>query len=297
MTSLVVLAVLALSRSIIRPLYQLRESALLLSRGDFSSRVSWERQDEIGEVASAFNEMASQVQKMLEEQRAFASNTAHELRTPLTALRLRTEALLYDGTLDATTSRQYVEEIDHEIANLGNLVQDLTLLSRFDAGRAELGDNQIDCNRLALSLSEQFATPAREKHIHLSVCPCPQPTTINASLNHLTVVFRNLLDNALKYTPEGGAISWRIETTPNGTLHTIQDNGQGILRQDLPMVFERFYRADKAHSRDIPGTGLGLALVRTIVEAYGGLIKISSEGAGQGTAVTVLWPQSPSSTL
>ena len=289
-TSLALLAALWLSHSIIQPLYALRESALRLSEGEFSHRVTDTRKDEIGEVAQAFNIMAHQVQSMLEEQRAFASNTSHELRTPLTAIRLRTEALRNDPTLDETTTRRYVEEIDDEVASLGNLIQDLTLLSRFDAGRAELGKDEIDFVRLASTLCHQFSAQAEEKHLRLSVALPDEPVLVNASLSHLAVVFRNLLDNSIKYTPEGGSVTWRMIVATNGVFHTIQDSGSGIAPQHLPHIFERFFRADKARSRDIPGTGLGLALVKSVVEAYGGRITIESEGVGKGTTATVFWP-------
>lgn len=291
-TTVALLAALWLSRSIIQPLFALRESAVRLSQGDFSHRVATTWKDEIGEVAQAFNEMARQVQSMLEEQRAFASNTSHELRTPLTAIRLRTEALRNDPTLDEATARRYIQEIDDEVAGLGNLVQDLTLLSRFDAGRAELGHDQIDFVRLATSLCQQLSPQAAEKRIELSLLPPHQPVLVNASLTHLTVVFRNLLDNAIKYTPDGGKISWNIQPCDTGVCHTIRDTGSGIDAQHLPHIFERFYRADKARSRDIPGTGLGLALVKSVVEAYGGRITVESEGAGKGTTVRVFWPYS-----
>ena len=122
------------------------------------------------------------------------------------------------------------------------------------------------------------------------------PVPVNASLSHLNVVFRNILDNAIKYTPSGGSISWRIQKTTSGVLHTIQDTGQGIAAQDLPHLYERFYRADKAHSRNIPGTGLGLALVKSIVEAYNSQITIESAGVGKGTTVNILWT-TPDSTI
>jgi signal transduction histidine kinase len=293
LTSLAIVAAFWLSRSIIQPLYKLRESAIRLSQGDFSHRVKPVGKDEIGAVAKAFNEMAAQVQSMLEEQRAFASNTSHELRTPLTAIQLRAEALRHDTTLDEETARRYVEEIDNEIAGLGNLVQDLTLLARFDAGRAELGNAQIDFVRLATNLCQQVSDQAKEKNVQVSLDAPTEPRLVNASLNHLTVVFRNVLDNALKYTPSGGKIAWCIKDVDCGTQHTVQDNGSGIAPQHLPHLFERFYRADKAHSRDIPGTGLGLSLVNSIVEAYGGRITIASEGVGKGTTVKVFWPDSP----
>lgn len=288
-TALSLLAALWLSRTIIQPLYTLRESAVRLSQGDLSHRVNLERHDEIGEVGQAFNNMANQVQSMLEEQRAFASNTSHELRTPLTAVQLRAEALIDDSTLDAETTKRYTQEIADEIARLSNLVQDLTLLSRFDAGRADLGKEEIDFVRLANNLSQPYAQQARERNISLTLSAPQESVLVKASLVHLTVVFRNILENALKYTPNGGHISWNIQVTANGVDNVIQDNGQGISSTDLPHIYERFYRADKAHSRNIPGTGLGLSLVKSIVDAYGGQIRIESEGVGKGTTVTIVW--------
>ncbi len=293
LTTTALLAALMLSRSITRPLQQLRTSALRLAQGDFSQRVQFPWKDEIAEVAQAFNEMAHQVQSMLEEQRAFASNTSHELRTPLTAIRLRTEALRYDTTLDNTTARQYIEEIDDEVAHLSNLVQELILLSRFDAGRAEVGHEQIDLTRLASSLVHEFTSQAQARQIELTLVEPETPVLITANINHLTMVFRNLLDNALKYTTDGGSVTWTIQVDEHEVVHTIQDTGQGIAAHALAHLFERFYRADKARSRDIPGTGLGLAIVKTIVDLYHGRITIESAGMNKGTTVHVYWPYQP----
>src|SRR5262249_21398879 len=112
-----------------------------------------------------------------------------------------------------------------------------------------------------------------------------------ASLNHLTVVFRNILDNAIKYSPDGGQITWTMTADDKIVHHTIRDTGLGISEADLPHVFERFYRVDKARSRDTPGTGLGLPLAKSIVEAYHGHIAITSEGLGKGSIVTIDWPR------
>ena len=291
MTGFALFAAWWLARSIIRPLYKLRESAIHLSEGHFSHRVADVGKDEIGEVAQAFNEMAQEVESMLEEQRAFASNTSHELRTPLTTIRLRTEALRYDPTLEEATAKRYIEEIDDEVIRLGNLIQDLTLLSRFDAGRAELGQDQVDIVRFATSMQHQMTAQANEKNIRIALVLPEEPIFINASLNHLTVAFRNLLDNAIKYTPDGGQITWEIKKADQGMSSVIRDTGRGIDAEHLPHLFERFYRVDKARSRDIPGTGLGLALVKSIVEAYGGRITIESAGVDQGTAANIFWSQ------
>lgn len=292
-TGLALFAALWLSRSIIQPLYRLRESAVHLSKGDFSHRIAEVGKDEVGQVAQAFNEMADQVESMLEEQRAFASSASHELRTPLTTIRLRTEALRHDSSLDEGTARLYVEEIDDEAMRLGNLVQDLTLLSRFDAGRAALGQDEVEMQRFATSIQQQMTPAAEGKHIRIVIDAPTDPLVVHASLNHLTVVFRNVLDNAIKYTPEGGCITWTIGKEDQGMSSRIQDTGRGVPADHLPHLFERFYRADKARSRGIPGTGLGLALVKSVVEAYGGRIMIESQGRDQGTTVNITWPHHP----
>jgi signal transduction histidine kinase len=291
LTAVTLLASLWLSTSLIRPLEKLRDSAVKLSQGELSHRVDYHAQDEIGAVAHAFNQMAEQVQAMIEEQRAFASNASHELRTPLTTMRLRTEALRHDRSLDAPTRQQYIIELDEELTRLSGLVSDLVLLSRLDAGRAEMGQEQIDPVRFAYSLQQMMSGQARDRNITLSVeAAVDRPVTVKGSLNHLTVLFRNVLENAIKYTPPGGQITWRIFVEGENVMFTIQDTGQGIAPEHLPHVFERFYRADKSHSRFIPGTGLGLALAKSIVETYGGRIEITSPGVGLGTTIVIGWP-------
>ena len=272
-------------------LENLRDSAIRLSQGELSHRVTEQRQDEIGAVAQAFNQMATRVQAMIEEQRAFASNTSHELRTPLTTMRLRTEALRFDKELDPATIRQYAGELDDELVRLSALVDDLVLLSRFDARRAEIGQEQIDLTRFAHSLIQSMSQQARSDEISLALdAGHDEPLVVNASLNHLTVLFRNLLDNAIKYTPSGGVVTWRLRRDGDKAILSVTDTGQGIAPEYLPHIFERFYRADRARSRSIPGTGLGLALAQSIIETYGASISAESPGSGRGTTITVRWP-------
>lgn len=278
-----------LSASLIRPLTQLRLSALQIAEGNFSQRLPETRQDEIGQLAGAFNHMAAQVDAMLEEQRAFAGNASHELRTPLTAIRLRSEALR-DGLVDAETARQYIIEIDDEVSRLSNLTQDLTLLSRLDSGNLQPGQESVNMLRLAQRLVDECQPQAAEKQLSITLnAPAILPE-VQASLSHLHIVFRNVLNNAIKYTPPGGSVSWQITPTDTGLLNVIIDTGQGIAAEDIGHLFERFYRADKAHSREVAGVGLGLSLVKMIVDFYGGEIVVKSAGIGQGTAVTITWP-------
>lgn len=278
-----------LAASLARPLEQLRASALRLAAGDLDARLPDMGRDEIGQVAAAFNNMAGEVQAMLEEQRAFASNASHELRTPLTSIRLRSEALRA-GTLDPTTASQYIAEIDDEAARLGGLVEDLILLSRLDAGRAERGQEAVDMLRLARAALREFGPHAEGQGVALRLdAPVTLPT-VRAATNHLRVVLRNLLGNAISYTPSGGAVTCTLGADGDRLLLAVADTGQGVAPEDLPHLFERFYRADKAHTRAVHGAGLGLSLVHSIVQAYGGEIAIDSPGLGQGTTVRVAWP-------
>jgi signal transduction histidine kinase len=288
-TVLAAMAALLLSTTLTRPLQQLRLAAMQIARGDFSRRVPETRKDEIGEVTRAFNYMADQVEGMLEEQRAFAANVSHELRTPLTTIRLRSEALR-EGGLDPDLARQYVAELDDEVQRLGTLVQDLMVLSRLDSGRLEAGRERVDTVRLARQLISEMKPQAESRGIALQLDAPPSSPPVTAGSAHLAIVFRNLLSNALKYTPEGGRITWKIQETDGAIAHTIIDNGQGIAKDDLPYVFDRFYRVDKSRSRAVPGSGLGLSLVRMIVEFYGGTIHLTSDGIGQGTEAHLSWP-------
>ena len=289
LTGLAVVAALWLAASFTRPLEGLQESAMKLAAGDLTQRVHLNRQDELGQLAETFNHMAEQVEAMLLEQKAFASNASHELRTPLTTIRLRSEALR-EGSLDEATAQQYIGEIDDEVARLGRLVNDLIQLSRFDSGRAELGDELIDPVRLGRSLCQQMQQTAVAKQISLHFEAPTELPTIRANQSHMRIVLQNLLDNALKYTPEGGQVIWRLAVENSYLRSDIVDNGLGLSAEDLPRLFERFYRADKAHTRATGGTGLGLPLAKSIVEFYNGRIQIQSSGLGQGTTATVWWP-------
>jgi signal transduction histidine kinase len=288
-TAVAGLAAFLLSTTLTRPLERLRQAALQIAGGDFSQRLPESRRDEIGEVARAFNYMAGQVEAMIEEQRAFASNASHELRTPLTTIRLRSEALR-EGNLDEATAQQYVVEMDDEVQRLGNLVQDLMILSRLDSGRLEAGRERIDTVRLARQLMAEITPQVESRAITLQLDASPNLPPVTAGRAHLMIVFRNLLNNALKYTLDGGRITWQIQATDKAIHHTISDTGQGIAPEDLPFVFDRFYRVDKSRSREVSGVGLGLSLVRMIVEFYGGTVRLDSEGIGQGTTAYVTWP-------
>lgn len=288
-----------------KPLSALRDTALTMAAGDLTQRVAKPGSDEIGAVATAFNQMAERVEAMVAEQRAFAGNASHELRTPLTTLRLRTEALLHDE-LDPATTHQYIAEIDREVTHMSGLVDDLILLSRLDAHRLAVGEERVDVGRVLRSVQQELKTLIDTKALTIRVEPPPTPLSpVQANLNHLRVVVRNLLENGVKYTPSGGMIMITLTAgegvAEDGLLRcTFRDNGVGIAPDELPHVRKRFHRAALARQRQQydslspeeqqDGAGLGLALVDSIVALYGGRLEITSAGLGEGTTVTVWWP-------
>ncbi len=288
LTLAALLVSLYLSASLTRPLRRLQTTALHIADGDLQQRIETSRMDEIGDLGRAFNQMAERVEQMLEEQRAFASNASHELRTPLTTMRLRVERL-QSGQIAPEKMMRYSAEIEQELLRLTRLVEDLGTLSRVDSERMEIGQERVDAKRVAEAVLRELA-PLRDKQQITVTLLAPAPVVVQANMSHLRLVLRNLLENALKYTPQNGHVNWWLSATEREMVCEIQDDGVGISVDDLPHLFKRFYRVDKARNRRVSGSGLGLSLVQAVVEQYGGHITIHSKGAGRGTTATVVWP-------
>ena len=273
-----------------RPLADLRQTALNMAAGDLTQRVNSPPGDEIGQVGRAFNQMAEQVETTVSNQRAFASNASHELRTPLTTIGLRTEMMLNE-TLTEEERSAFIEEIDAEVGRMSSLVNDLLLLSRLDAQRLSAGSEQIDAARLLRRLIESdYRDKAEEKRIALNYAQTKREMLVTANISHIETVFRNLIENAVKYTQPGGEIEITLDAQGSTLKFSVSDNGEGIPPEDLPQIGNRFFRVDRARSRKIEGTGLGLALVKSILDLYHGRFEILSEGPGLGTTVVVHWP-------
>lgn len=280
------LITLWLLNSLTEPLARLRTSALKIAEGALDHRIDNLPANEIGAVGTAFNTMSERISALIDEQRAFASNASHELRTPLTTIRLRTEAIQMG--VEAEVQARYISEIDSEAHRMSQLVDDLLLLSRIEAHRLEIGSELIDVGRLLQALARDIAPQVAEKRIAWSLRLPDEPMIVVATLNHLQIIFRNVIDNALKYTPEGGCVSVEVERKGALIVVRVIDNGRGISAENLPHIGKRFYRTDKSRNRQTPGTGLGLALTQSILALYGGTLTIHSDGLDQGCSVTVV---------
>lgn len=278
----------AMAGRALRPVATLTHTAraIALSRG-FSRRVpDTASRDELGELARTFNEMLGSLEEAYAAQQRFVADASHELRTPLTAVRGNLELLKTRGDeIPAEERRALVEAASAEAERMARLVSDLLALARADAGQ-KLSHKPVELDRVLLDVFQQARGLARA--VKLSLRELDQLAVLG-DVDQLKQLLLALVDNALKYTPAGGTVSLGLRREGPEAVIEVRDTGIGIAPADLPHVFERFYRADKARSRDAGGTGLGLAIARWIAQEHGGAIAVASQ-AGQGSTFTVRLP-------
>ncbi|HSN74037.1 MAG TPA: ATP-binding protein, partial [Anaerolineae bacterium] len=286
---------IAISRRLVRPVQQLEQASLRVAGGDLSQQVPVETADELGALGNAFNSMVREVREMMAQQRLFVANASHELRTPLTNIKLRSEALLGGASEDPAVAGRYLAEIDREADRLGRLASALLDLSRLEEGRAfQTAVEPVDLLPLLRAVADATALRASQAGLTLHVDLPPALPSLAVWPEQVEAVLVNLLDNAIKFTPAGGQVSLSAAAHDRRCLIQVADSGPGIPAEDLPHVFERFYRVDKARSRsDVEpgssGAGLGLAIVKALLEQNGGQITVESQ-PGRGTLFTVELP-------
>ncbi|WP_239615446.1 cell wall metabolism sensor histidine kinase WalK [Cohnella mopanensis] len=274
------------------------ESSLLLNRVDVQDedlvfRVTLtpiRRRDKGVAGAIAVLQDVTEMEKLEQSRREFVANVSHELRTPLTTIKSYAEAL-DDGALDEPPlADRFVGVIRSETERMIRLVTDLLHLSRFDSRRNQLRRQKTDLTEMLEEVVDRFSFQLRQKAITVSVKVDNAQKTAWLDRDGIDQVLDNLVSNAIKYTLDGGSIDISAKGNEAGQLAiTIKDTGIGIPKKDLNRIFERFYRVDKARSRNMGGTGLGLSIAREIVRAHGGSIMLESE-SNVGTVVTVLLP-------
>ena len=269
-TGIVVAAALAafVAAAALRPVRRLTAAAeSVAATGSLSERVQGEGGDELGRLATRFNEMLAALETSVGAQRRLVADASHELRTPLTAVRTNVD-LLREGKLSDEESRRALEEASVELGALTKLVADLVELARGEERKLRIEEVQLD--DLVAGIVER--TQARAPQVRFVTAL--SPTLVKADPDLLERAVSNLLDNAVKYSPEGAP----VEVTVRGGEVIVADHGPGIAAEDLPRVFDRFYRAAAARSK--PGSGLGLAIVREAAEAHGGTASAESTAAG-----------------
>lgn len=279
-----------LARRLARSLRPLVAAAAEVAGGRYDTRVTRPRLGaEVDGVAFAFDRMAGELQRVEQTRRRLLDDLAHELRTPVATLSAYLEAL-EDGvtTLDGET----LSVMQAQTRRLARLAQDVSAVSRAEEGHDGLDLRRMTVGDLLASAAAAAADRYAAKGVHLEVRTEPGLPPVQVDPERMGQVLGNLLDNALRYTPPAGNVTVTGARQPQGVRITVADDGEGVGADHLPHLFERFYRADAARDRAHGGSGIGLAIVKALVEAHGGRVSVESPGPGHGTAFTIDLPRS-----
>ncbi len=271
------------SSKIIQPLKEMSEMAKDIAKGDLSKRVEIHSNDEIGLLATSFNNMAEELSKQEELRTGFVANVSHELRSPLTSIHGFAQGML-DGTIAKSDQEQYLQIVLDETTRLKKLIKELLDLSQIESGTFPLNKKVYDINEQMRRVLIRYIDLIEEKGINVEVNFKQDFCMVCADNDRIEQVLVNLLDNAIKFTSENGTITLWSHECEGEALVGVNDTGEGIPREDIPFIFERFYKSDKSHTVK-KGTGLGLSIVKKIIEEHGHTIKVSSN-YGSGTSFT-----------
>jgi signal transduction histidine kinase len=272
---------LLLTRKVLKPLSRMAEVTRRVAAGDYTARADLQSKDEIGRLALAIDQMTASLDRTEKLRKSMVSDIAHELRTPLTTVRGYLEALI-DGIVPP--SNETFVMLQSEILRLVRLVEDLNQLAQAEAASARLEREEVYLPDLADQVLNLYARQFQSREISVERHFDDAATRVQADRDKLLQVLRNLVQNASRYTPPGGRV--RLEATRDGDVVkvTLVNSGEGIAEEDLPFIFERFYRADKSRSRDSGGAGIGLAIVKELIQSHGGEV-----GAASAEGLTRVW--------
>lgn len=274
----------------LNPIDRITRMAAAISARDLSQRLNLSGNDEVGRLAATFDRMLDRLEAAFQRQRQFTADASHELRTPLTMLRSQIDVAL-ERRRSAAEYARVLASVREDTDRIGQLLGDLLTLARADAGREPLARERVDLNDLAEQVVTAMQPLARQRGLGLQRGN-GVPVPVEGDQTRLMQLLVNLVDNALKYTPSGGAVTVSAGQEAGWGVLLVVDTGIGIAPEHLPHLFERFYRVDKARARSEGGTGLGLAICRWIAEAHGGTIGVESQPGG-GTTFTVRLPLAP----
>ena len=258
-----------LMRRILHPLTQMTEITRKIASGDYSASLPVKSRDEVGQLALAFNHMAESLQKIEQLRKTMTIDVAHELRTPLTNIKGYLEALT-DGVV--SPSEETFELLQEETSRLVQLVEDILRLAKADAAKASLRKVEINIVDLITQMLESFRSQLEEKELRVEIHFADGEKSLWADPHHMSQVLQNLLQNSWQYTPSGGAVTVSTELNPRAIKVVFTNTAGEIAAEDLPFIFERFYRGEKSRSREHGGAGIGLAIVKELVEAHGGSV-------------------------
>jgi heavy metal sensor kinase len=266
-----------MSSRVLRPIQSISKTAASISAAQLSERIDTAKIDrELAELATVLNGTFARLEGEFERQARFTADASHELRTPLAVLHAQIELAL-SRTRAPEEYEEALERCRNATVRMRGLVDGLLMLARADAGKLDLDRQPLDLGHLAASVVEQHHPTAKRGDIELTIESPDQPLIVAGDATFLSRVIENLVTNALRHTPQGGSVTVAISSAENWAMLRVRDTGSGIPLADQPRIFERFFRADQARSRNSGGNGLGLAICKSIVEAHDGTIAFASE--------------------
>ncbi|MGG0937132.1 ATP-binding protein [Brevibacillus centrosporus] len=269
-----------------KPIVMMSDAAMDVSKGNLAVRVAVPRgKDELSSLVETFNQLIQSLQNQEDLRKRLTSDIAHELRTPLNTLLAQTEGMI-DGIWEATP--EHLEATRSEVLRLIRIVSDLDQVIQAEAGALSISRDAVDLSKVVASTVDAMNAVFQQKEISLTSSIHPDSWIVGDE-QRLAQVVSNLLTNSLKHTSKGGEVMVSVINKGDFIEVNVTDNGRGISHKDLPFVFERFYRGDRSRNRESGGTGLGLTIVKGIVEAHQGEVQINSN-EGKGTTVTVTFP-------
>ena len=281
---LVVLLSKTLTRNTVRLLSAIRH----VREGEYSHRVESLGKDEMAQLADEFNQLTGRLQTTEEARRRFVSDASHELKTPLASIRLLTDSILQNDPVDMATVREFVSDIGEEAERLTRISEHLLALTRLDAGE-ERSPEPVELGRVADKVVHLLSPVAQRAQVELK-CDLEPACALLATEDDIYQVAFNLVENAIKYNLPGGRVEVGVRRRGDKVALTVTDTGLGIPQDDLPRIFDRFYRVDKARSRGLGGTGLGLSIARDTARVHGGDITAGPNPAGRGTRFEAEFP-------
>ncbi|MBE5804385.1 MAG: HAMP domain-containing protein [Clostridiales bacterium] len=288
----VALAALAVAmifaRVITNPIAALNRTIQKMGKGDLSARVKVRGSGELRQLAESYNTMADQLERLDRSRNQFVSNASHELKTPLATMKILLESLIYQPDMPAELRAEFMQDMNHEIDRLTGIITDLLTLTQMDSRRMELHPSMVNLSEL-VEETLRLLTPAAEQRGQALTGHITPGCNLVADRTKLGQIIYNLTENGLKYTPDGGEVTVSLTTEGRTAILAVKDNGVGIPKEDQGHIFERFYRVDKARSRETGGTGLGLSIVRQLVTLHKGAISVDS-APGKGSTFIVRLP-------
>lgn len=265
-----------ITRQITKPIKRMRKAARSLATGNFNERIPVTTNDEIGELAQSFNMMTESLSELEDMRTSFLSDVSHELRTPMTIINGFVEGIL-DGTIPESEQKKYLTIVNDESKRLSRLVKELLEATRLEQDVKKLNKTEFDMNRLVTESAISYEQQLTEKSISVNLILDGQECYAFADKDSIKRVLVNLIDNAIKFTPENGKITICTKLCHEGVQTSVENTGSGISKEDLRHIWEKFYKSDKSRSIDKKGVGLGLHIVKTIIAQHKGSIKAESE--------------------